>query len=106
MIYEIPAMFGYIGAVWAKTYEEAIALLETGEVSFCSLDHDLTVNQTLGNEDGEKTGHDVLIFIEQYNLWPVDGMACHSQNASGRLRILQGIEKHYGKLFQYPYRLN
>ena len=33
---------GFMGAVWVKTSEEAIKLLQTGTVEFASLDHDLS----------------------------------------------------------------
>jgi len=44
---------------WTRVYwpEEAIALLETGEVDIISLDHDL-------GED-ERNGYDVLLWIEE-----------------------------------------
>ena len=87
---------GAIGAVWAKTYEEAICFLETGEVNIASLDHDLTCN--------EKTGYDVICWIEEHNVWPNE-VYVHSANPSGKLRMLQAIQKHYGKLFQPPYYL-
>jgi hypothetical protein len=37
-----PWMHGCIGFEWAKTVDEAIALLKTGRVTFASLDHDLS----------------------------------------------------------------
>jgi hypothetical protein len=43
-----PWRFGYIGWEWAKTYDEAIALLATGKVERASLDHDLSEPATLG----------------------------------------------------------
>lgn len=36
-----PVQFGWVGAVWVKTVEEAKALILTGEVESASLDHDL-----------------------------------------------------------------
>jgi len=97
-----PVEHGAIGAVWAKTYEEAIVLLETGEVTIASLDHDLTWSQTIGLTDNEKTGYDVLCFMEEFDVWP-EKVYVHSQNASGRMRMYQVIQRHYGKLFQPPF---
>jgi hypothetical protein len=100
-----PAENGYIGAAWAKTYDEAIASLETGEVELCSLDHDLTMSQTLGLTNEEKTGYNVICYMEEHNIWPEQGVLVHSQNAAGRHRMLQVVQKHYGKLFQSPFYL-
>ena len=97
-----PYEYGAFGAVWAKTYEEAVALLETGDVKIASLDHDLTMPQTMGIMDKEKTGYDVLVWCEEHNVWP-EKIFVHSQNASGRQRMYLAIQKHYGKLFQPPF---
>lgn len=43
-----PWKHGYTGAEWAKTADEAIALLKTGTVTFASLDHDLSEAATMG----------------------------------------------------------
>jgi len=69
------------GWKWAKTYEQAVAILETGEVEAISFDHDL----------GEgKTGYDVAVWVEERavagqieRLW----WKVHSQNPIGKLRI-------------------
>ena len=45
--------------IWTKTAPQAIAILEAGDVTEVSLDHDL------GEEDGVGTGYDVLRFIEE-----------------------------------------
>lgn len=81
---------GAIGAVWVKTYEQAVALLVTGAVEVASLDHDLTLSQTLGFTDSERTGYDVLVWMEENNIWP-ERVLIHSQNASGRIRMLQVV---------------
>jgi hypothetical protein len=99
-----PNEHGAIGAVWAKTYEEAVCLLESGGVTVVSLDHDLTLSQTMGITDNEKTGYDVICWMEENNVWP-EKVFVHSQNASGRLRMLQVVQKHYGKLFQPPFQI-
>ena len=97
-----PNEHGAVGAAWAKTYEEAITYLKTGEVTIASLDHDLTIKQTLGLDDNEKTGYDVLVWCENNDVWP-EIIYVHSQNPAGRMKMYQVIQKHYGKLFQPPY---
>ena len=111
MIYEMilwlddirnPCQHGAIGAVWARNYEQAIALLETGEVTIASLDHDLTLEQTIGLSQDGHTGYDVLVWMEKHDIWPEE-VYVHSANPSGRYRMFQVIQKHYGKLFQPPF---
>lgn len=80
---------------WAKTYEEAIAYLKTGKVTFASLDHDLTIDDTIGQPKGEKTGYDVVCWMEKNNVWPIDGVRVHSLNPTGKARMLQVIESYY-----------
>lgn len=88
-----PARFGRIGWTWAKTYEEAVALLETGKVIEASLDHDLTIQQTIGEHDGERTGYDVVLWMEEHGVWPPEGCHVHSMNPSGAARMRQAIER-------------
>lgn len=82
--------------LWVKTYTEAVKLLETGEVTEISLDHDLGDSWMFGSEADGKTGYDVACWIEQAVL---DGrikrpiMHCHSMNPPGRIRIMAVINK-------------
>ena len=96
-----PWNHGYIGAQWAKTYEDAIRILETGKVTFASLDHDLSEAATMGcASPGEKTGYSVICWLEDHpQFWPVDGVKVHSMNPSGAMRMRQVIEAHYGRRF-------
>lgn len=75
------------GWEWARTAQEAIALLETGNVEEISLDHDL----------GEiLSGYDVACWIERavfdkrirLPIWHV-----HSANPVGRARIIAALER-------------
>jgi hypothetical protein len=100
-----PFHYGALGAVWAKTYEEAIDLLRTGEVTVASLDHDLNMTQTMGFADEEHTGYDVLVWMELNDIWPEKGVQVHSSNPSGKFKMLQVVQKHYGKLFQPPWEI-
>lgn len=81
------------GFVWAKSYNEAIALLKTGDVTYASLDHDLEFEQYSGYLGAGKTGYDVVCWMEENNVWPSDGTHCHSMNPVGRARIEQVINK-------------
>jgi len=86
-----PNLHGRIGWTWAKTHDEALALLRTGRVIRASLDHDLTVNQTMGIPDGEKTGMDVLFAMDREGLWPAGGVEVHSQNPTMSVRMRNHI---------------
>lgn len=55
-----PCANGRIGYTWVKTAQEAVEALKTGQVTFASLDHDLTVRATLGDWKNEITGYHVV----------------------------------------------
>ena len=88
-----PASHGYIGWMWVKTAQEAITILASKNVVEASLDHDLTINQTK-----EDTGYTVVCWMEEHNVWPRDGVRCHSMNPVGRQRIEAVIHKAYKNL--------
>jgi hypothetical protein len=75
---------GWIPVRWP---EEAIALLETGEVEDISLDHDLG--------DDRRTGYDVLLWIEEAvatrGFAPPQIMV-HSANAAARQRMELAVD--------------
>jgi hypothetical protein len=98
-----PWKFGCTGWTWAKTADEAMDYLRTGQVTEASLDHDLTPEQTTGGiygkirEDGFKSGYDVVVWLAEHpEFWPVNGVRVHSMNISGRKRMQRMIDKHYG----------
>ena len=74
---------------WVRVYwpEEVIALLESGNVTEISLDHDL-------GDDAHGTGYDVVRWIEEAvitrNFTP-PRIIVHSANTAARERMLQGI---------------
>lgn len=108
-----PWLHGFIGAEWAKTYDEAIARLRTGEVTFASLDHDIgacadctekllhigdmtSPETTFFNRcPHEKTGEDVVKWMEENNIWPAHGVRVHSMNPVGKQRMQAVIDRHY-----------
>ena len=108
-----PWKHGFIGATWAKTYDEAIEILESRQVSFASLDHDIgacadcveknlhvgdmrTPETTFYNRcPHEKTGYDVVCWMEENNVWPPEGTRVHSANPVGKQRMQVVIDRHY-----------
>lgn len=91
-----PVKFGAIGFDWVKTYDEAIELLKTGEVVVASLDHDLSIDATLGYWEHELTGYDVVCWMEKNDVWPEE-VVVHSLNPVGRERMLAVIKRAFGK---------
>ena len=80
---------------WVRTYtpEGTIELLETGEVTELSLDHDLG----LDTPEAERTGYSVLAWLEREIgegrwLFPLPVIAIHSANPPGRLRMQRAID--------------
>ena len=96
------------GWVHVKTPAQTIALLETGEVSHLSLDHDLGDDENIG------TGYDVVLWMEEqvflsdrknyYNalgtpeqvprtrFTPPENITVHSANVSARGKMEAGIK--------------
>jgi hypothetical protein len=106
-----PSNFHHI----AINFVEAINHLIFNKIDFASLDHDLAdghypwmwdgpypENSEIVERSKEKTGYDVVCWMEEHNTWPPYGVRVHSQNPVGVQRMLQVIEKHYGKTFQGP----
>ncbi len=74
---------------WIRVYwpDEAIALLQTGQVQQISLDHDL-------GDDQRGTGNDVILWIEEavaLRSFKSPKILVHSVNASARQKMLAGI---------------
>jgi hypothetical protein len=80
------------GWVHVRTPEEAIELLRGGEVEELSLDHDLGLD--VGEQ--ERTGYDVLLWLEQEveagRALPPAVMRVHSGNVGAVTRMEQAIE--------------
>ena len=79
-----------------RSPEETIALLETGEVTELSLDHDLALWDDAGRE---RTGDDVVTWILEAvvttGFVPPESIVVHSGNPAGRRRMELGIEAIY-----------
>lgn len=81
---ERPTPAGWTAARWP---DEVIALLETGQVTDVSLDHDL-------GDDARGTGYDVIVWIEE--VVAIRGFVpprifVHSANPTARQRMALGI---------------
>jgi hypothetical protein len=92
---ERPVPDGWTLARWP---EDAIAFLQTGNVTHISLDHDL-------GDDEHGTGNDVVLWIEEAVatagfIPPV--MTVHSANASARLKMQAGIDSIKRMALQSP----
>ena len=92
-----PAKFGFVGATLVTTADEAIEHLKTGQYDFASLDHDLTIEDTLGIPKGEKTGYTVVCWMDENDCWPEKGVRVHSMNPSGKQRMEAVIYNYYGR---------
>lgn len=82
---------GWVPCRWP---EEVIFLLETGEVEEISLDHDLNDPFTEGQGFKERTGYDVLLWIEEQVI--VNGFVppkinIHTANASARQKMVAAV---------------
>lgn len=74
---------------WVRVHgpDEAIALLETGQVEELSLDHDL-------GDDERGTGYDVVLWVEEavaLRGFSPPRMSVHSANSSARQKMESGI---------------
>ena len=74
---------------WLRVYwpDEAVALLESGQVQIISLDHDL-------GDDARGTGYDVIVWIEEavcLRGFVPPRVLVHSANPAARQRMLAGV---------------
>ena len=80
-----------VGWTIARTRDEAVGLLKTGEVEELSLDHDL------GDEDVVGNGYRVLLWLEEQvarnGFRPPVKMKVHSANAGARPKMELAIKK-------------
>lgn len=74
------------GWTWAKTIDEAITALKTGQVVDCDLDYDFR-NDT-------RTGLSLLEWMDQEDRWPTMQPHVHSGNAIGALKMKAYILEH------------
>lgn len=81
---ERPTPDGWVGARWP---DEVVQLLETGQVTDLSLDHDL-------GDDERGTGYDVILWIEEavaLRGFRAPRLSVHSANSAARVRMEAGV---------------
>jgi hypothetical protein len=102
---------------WAKTCDEAIALMQTGTVVFASLDHDLCDEHYFAFDTSEhygtpldtsqfkeKTGYDFMLWMAENNVWPVHGIRIHTMNTARKPVMIDIVQRHYDRTFQHQYK--
>lgn len=99
------------GWTWAKTADEAILILMGNQVRVASLDHDLADEHyrqeapltaaQIAAYNKEKTGYDVVLWMEQNNVWP-ERVIIHSFNPNGARRMAD-VACRYTRTIICPY---
>lgn len=87
--------------VLAHSVNEAIKIMNTGKVTFASLDHDLGIWTSEGGN-----GIKLLDWMAENNIWPTDGISIHSSNPVGVQQMLALIERYapyYGEYHHSDY---
>lgn len=74
----------------AKTVEEAVSHMQSGEIVEASLNHDLG--------EGLEEGHRLVLWMVENDTWPAEGITVHPMNPVAAQRMGAVIER-YG-----PYR--
>ena len=76
------------GFVIARTYEEAVSLLENNKVGILSLDHDLGED---ASGDIRKSGYDLVKYICE-NDCDIEEIYIHTDNSVGRANMLETLK--------------
>lgn len=93
-----PVNFGKFGWKWVKTVDEAILAFVNYDVIEASLDHDLGIYSTIGmpfpkdHPRYEQTGYDLVCWMENHGVYPVNGCHVHSANPAGAARMRSGLD--------------
>ena len=85
--------------VIARNYWTGIEALKLRVWDILFLDHDLSSFMQGGAK--EKTGYNIMCFLEEHPEHLPKKIICISSNPAGRERIEQVIMKLYGELFRY-----
>lgn len=99
-----------VGWFWARNFQQACDLLNTYTVTECSLDHDLApehYQQSTAHTSTEKTGWDLVCWMQQNQVWPELAPTVHSLNPVGAERMARLLADHYGcdhRQLLKPYR--
>lgn len=76
---------------WVKAVASAISLMETGNVSEASLDHDLGLD-----DDGHELppGRTLVVWMAENDCWPTQAISIHSANPVG-VSYMVGVIARY-----------
>jgi hypothetical protein len=77
---------------WVKSVDPAVALMERGQVTDASLDHDLGMDER-GQELPE--GRTLVYWMAEKDCWPSQSIAVHSANVVG-VDYMVGMIERYG----------
>jgi hypothetical protein len=112
-----PKQYGCMDYLWVKNYDEAVAALKLGNITFASLDHDIgacddctkslkhigdmnTWETTFFNHCSHaKSGYNLICWVEENDAWPIDGVRIHSMNPSGKAKMESVVYKYYSRIF-------
>lgn len=82
----------------AFTAKQAKEILHDGLVKYASLDHDLEGTHHWYDENGEfveyESGHDVVKFMVEHDIWPEEGLRIHTDNVVGRENMMSLIDEY------------
>lgn len=83
----------------ARTRDEAIAILRNEDVELASLDYDICWDPGGDERDYEnaRTGMAVVLWMKRTGKWPRLGVAVHSSNKAGAMRMILKLGQHYIK---------
>lgn len=86
----------------AKSYDEAVLIMQENEIEEAWLDHDLApehyVEHLSEQEYTEKTGYDFVLWMQENNKWPSNICMVHSLNPIGSKRMCEVIAEYYKTL--------
>lgn len=86
----------------AKSYDEAVLIMQENEIEEAWLDHDLApehnVEYLSEQEYTEKTGYDFVLWMQENNKWPSNICMVHSLNPIGSKRMCEVIAEYYKTL--------
>lgn len=77
---------------WVKTVDQAVELMEAGDVTHASLDHDLGQDES-GLELPE--GRTLVYWMAEHKCWPSEELLVHSANVVG-INYMTGMIERYG----------
>lgn len=80
------------GALRVRTADEAIEALKGYTFAWASLDHDLGHRAKRGHN--EETGYTVVLWMAEYDIWPVEGIVVHSWNIVGARLMCDTVDRY------------